>query len=250
MSCSATDEGSEAGSKNFGRALKRVFGQQDILKGIEEQKAVISFLMNEKRRALFSHLCQHPCDHLRGIARALDISATGASWHLRTLVDAGYVEHAEIKARKVFWPKGMVLKRDIGLVACLRRPYPLKMLVIISKRGPARENLLVSELGESQQRVNHWLDWLVGVGLLARKGKARQTRYVISDKLLKKVGGYETRAIPQSERLLSLLEKDGLMPRKPFFRGTKLSVEIKLPAGKQRIRLECDPFAEVASIIK
>ena len=73
---------------------------------------------------------------------------------------------------------------------------------------------------------------------------------MISDKLLKKVRGYETRARPQSERLLNMLEKDGLKPRKPIFRGTKLSVEIRLPAGRQRIRLECDPIAEVASIIK
>ena len=46
----------------MGRALKRVFHQDDYMRKVEEQPARVSFLMNDVRRSIFIHLCANPCN--------------------------------------------------------------------------------------------------------------------------------------------------------------------------------------------
>ena len=94
--------------KSAGKALKRIFRQDDILSKIEEQPASFSLLMNPTRLKIYIHLCQNPCDHTRSIARAIETSLTTVNWHLGQLLEHEYLEAKTINGKKAYWPAGML----------------------------------------------------------------------------------------------------------------------------------------------
>ncbi len=239
-------------SPSAGRALQRVFHQEDLHKGIEEQTATVTFLMNHRRRSIFTHLCERPCDHVRGVARAMDISAPTAALHLGRLCEAGYVKKKHLGRKVIYRPGGMLQDADVDMVLALRMPASARLLKIISSDGDGgtRENELVSKLKAKQQNVNIWLGRLLGVKLLSREGTGPGIRYRISPYSMKVVERYRTAARDFADTILALLDADGLRPRKPRVNGTRLYVEITLPAGKERLRFECSPVAYLARVIK
>jgi predicted ArsR family transcriptional regulator len=235
----------------MGRALKRVFRQDDLLKGVEEQPASISFLMNDIRRAIFLHLCKNPCDHVRGVARTLKMSAPGATWHLERLCDTGYVEKKTVGRKNVFWPSKMLRKSDVNMFVHLRKRKHLKVLKVVST-GPdgVKEAEIVTQLGVKQQNVNIWLKTLLSENLLSKEGSGRGAKYLIPQELIKAAELYRARAKDFAELILKLFETDGLRPKKPVIRGTVLSIELLLPKGNERLRFECNPLAAVGRILK
>lgn len=242
---------SPAEKSRMGRALKRVFRQEDLLKGVEEQPASVSFLMNDVRRAIFLHLCKNPCDHVRGVARTLKMSAPGVTWHLERLCDSGYVEKEAVGRKNVFWPTKMLRKPDVKTLVLLRKQEHLNVLEMVSiDQGGVKEVEIVSQLGVKQQNVNIWLRILLSENLLLKKGTGRGAGYIISKKLGKTYEHYKADAKNFAEHILKLLETDGLRPKKPVIRGTVLSIELSLPEGKQRLRFECNPLAAMGRIFK
>jgi predicted transcriptional regulator len=243
--------GSPAQKTKMGKALLRVFRQEDLIKGVEEQPASVSFLMNEVRRSIFLHLCLKPCDHVRGIARSLEMSPPGVSWHIKRLYNAGYIENKLVGRKSVFWPTGMVLINDIRKFVVLRKAEYLHILKIMAAhKDGVKEYEFVRQLGTKQQNVNLWLKALVTEDVLMKQDGGRGARYFISPKLSTLVVEYSLRVKDYATYLQELLETDGLRPKKAVVRGTRLYVEVSLPAGKQKLSFECSPLATVSRILK
>jgi len=239
-------------SRSAGKALQRVFRQEELHKHVEEQKASVSYLMNVNRRNLLIHLCSNPCDHVRGVARAMHLSAPAATWHLRVLCESGHLSKTYFKKRKLFWLAGMIRSRDIEMVATLRMPPAFKILTAVSGMHgkEAKESHLAAKLKMSQQNTNIWLCRLVKAGLITRDGAGPGTKYTISTSSMNSVEQYEAKAKEFSESMIEKLDIDGLKPGKARVRGTRLFVEVTLPSGKERLKFECNPLADLARILK
>lgn len=236
----------------MGRALKRVFRQEDLLRKIEPQPATESFLMSDSRRRIFQHLCQNPCDHVRGVAKATGTSAPASGWQLNALKKAYLLESITLRRKKVYWPRDMLDYQDIPAAEMFRRVWAGQLLALAlrTQKNGMTESEAVEELRESQQKVNNWLGLMSLVGILAKSGAGRGARYKISSDFIKKVRYYEARAEGYSVFLLGLVETDGLIPKGPRLTGTTLSVNVKLPSGRRRLRLECNPLATAARVMK
>jgi predicted transcriptional regulator len=234
-----------------GKSLKRIFRQDENLKKIENQPASISMLMNSRRMDIFLHLCQNPCDHTRSIARKMGENLTAVNWHLGQLFQKGYIESANIKGKRVYWPTGMVMPGDVEMVKTLRNGWALQIFKAISESEVgARQKSIVIKMQEIQQNVNVWLEIMTSVGLLEKVGQHMGTRYRIPAKMSEKVAEYDNTAKQYSETVLSTLKNDGLMPNKSRLRGSRLSVNVKLPFGTKKVSIECNPLAPLKGVLK
>jgi predicted transcriptional regulator len=232
-----------------GKSLKKIFRQDETLKKIENQPASVSMLMNPIRLSLFLHLCQNPCDHTRSIARNMGVTLTGINWHLGQLFQKGYLESINIKGKRVYWPTGMVMQEDILIVKTIRNEWAQQIIKVISENnGETRQKCIVSKMQTIQQNVNVWLDNMTTDGLLEKHGHRMNARYSVATKIPLKVAEYDDAAKGFSANILISLRNDGLMPNKPRFRGSRLSVNVKLPSGKRRLNIECSPMAPLRRV--
>ncbi len=229
--------------KTAGRALKRIFKQDDILSKIEEQPASFSLLMNHTRMKIFIHLCQSPCDHTRSIARAIETSLTTVNWHLGQLLENEYLEAKAVHGKKVYWPAGMLISKDAELVNCIRQDIVLAILRYLSQTGDTRQKEIVKKMNMKQQNIDFWLKKMISCGILKRKGKGIGTTYHVSKNLADKVAEHDSKARTFSRIVFDLFYYDGLMPSNSRFKGSRVGIDVKLPSGKKRIHLECNPLA-------
>ena len=232
-----------------GKALKRIFRQDDILGKIEEQPASFSLLMNSTRLKIYIHLCQNPCDHTRSISRAIETSLTTVNWHLGQLLEHEYLEAKTVNGKKAYWPGGMLVSKDAELVNCMRQDIVPQIMRKISNEG-ARQKDIVKDMNMKQQNIDFWLKKMISCGILERKGKGMGTTYQISKKLAKKVAEFDSEARTFSRIVFDLFYYDGLMPSNQRFKGTRVSIDVKLPSGKNRIHLECNPLAIIRRFVQ
>ena len=235
--------------RTAGRALKRIFKQDDILGRIRQQPASFSLLMNPTRLNIFIYLCQNPCDHTRSIARNIG-SLTTVNWHLKQLLEHGYVEAKVVNQKKLYWPKGMLLDNDLELIGCMRKDLARKIIGTISQKGEIRQKEIVKTLGVRQQNIDFWLLKMMDCGLIVKKGQGIGATYAISKESAKKVKRYDEKARAFSMTIMQLLHNDGLMPEKKRYKGTRLSVQVNLPDGKRRIHIECSPMAAIRRYVR
>lgn len=234
-----------------GKSLKRIFGQDEALAGIESQEAASSLLMNRARLDIFLHLCRNPCSHARSIARDLGRSLNATVWHLKRLLAAGYLEAASSGGRLHYWPAGMVRHEDAEIVARLNSGSGRAVArAILAEGGSASQASIVLAVQESQQTVSARLAVLVKDGAIDRPGNRHGTAYSLSGKTLALASGYRESAGAWSAAVLALLREDGLFPKKPALRGTRLGVQVSLPSGKERLAIECNPLAFLERLLR
>jgi len=235
--------------KTAGKALKKIFRQDDIFGKIEAQPANFSLLMNPTRLEIFIHLCQNPCDHTRSIAREVKTSLSTVNWHLGQLLEYGYLEAMPVKGRKLYWPRGMVAIEDAEMIGCLRHGAPPGILRIISRDHGVRQRTIVESMHMKQQNIDFWLNRMVECKLIHRNGRGMGVTFHISEYLAGRMIEYDNSARSFSRNISELFRNDGLMPKDVRFRNTRLGVDIKLPTGRRRIHLECSPLASVRAVV-
>jgi hypothetical protein len=177
-------------------------------------------------------------------------SAHTTTWHLNILCDAGYLESTSVGRKRIFWPKGMLKSSQAELAALLRKPVIVRILAATSKSEKTTEKQLQTILKVKQQNLNVWLKQMCASNILIKSGRGKGTTYEIAYGFETMITGYRSKTKLYSVRLLKMLEKDGLLPKKPKFRGSVLSVTIILPSGQDSIKLECNPFATVSKLMK
>jgi hypothetical protein len=207
--------------------------------------------MNEARLNIFLHLCDCPCDHARGFAQRLGIAPTAAAWHAKALLRTGILESAFSKGKALLWPQGMVKPDDAAMVGELTRDRGLGILDAISRAGgKASPAQIAGMTRQSRQMIAARLEGLESSGVVRREGSGRAAAYSVSERAAAAAAGYREAARDCSARLLAILEGDGLFPRGAVFKGTVLRVDVSLPSGRRRLKLECDPLAHLERTLR
>ena len=220
--------------------MKKAFGQEDLFESIEPQFAKVSLLMNHTRLEIYLYLQKNPCQHLRGISRALDLSAPTVSWHLKRLVHSNYVETAGSGGKNIFWVTGMINHDDIGRFMAFNNPAFVQILKFaIKSENGFREKDVVRTAGDEQQLVNLRLKKLVGLDLLKREGVGIRTKYYLSDNIKKMNGHYSAKISHLASSLITVFSADGLRPRTVRKRGHRLTVNLTLPGGSRTVTMDC-----------
>jgi predicted transcriptional regulator len=127
----------------------------------------------EVRQRVYDVVRRYPGIHLREIERQSGVSAPLAQYHLRKLVDEGFVEMHEQGGYARHFPtaKGKaarVTPEDVPLVGVLREEVPLHIVLLLLDRGPLTHTALVAELGIAKSTVSYHLAKLAEAGVVAR----------------------------------------------------------------------------------
>jgi len=233
-----------------GRSLRRIFRQDDTLRKITVQPATVSLLMNETRLRIFAHLFLNPGDHVRSIARGTRLNLNSVSLHLSRLESSEYVGSSTAQGKRVYWPKGMVEPEDIGLLIVIRQDWAIRALKSIAAAArPLTQKEIAGAMKCTQQTADIRLKRMVSIGLLLKHGQGKGAKYTVHSGLPVRYRTYAVRSKRTAGSAVDILRKDGLMPSDARLRGTRLSLNVKVPGSNRRIHLECNPLAPLKPIL-
>jgi len=112
------------------KALKKTIIRPDRTIGLEQEteKEHVSILMNKKRQEILQFIFKYPCIHLHGIAQNFGYSINATRWHLRKLMDIGYVNDYNFSNRKIYYPNNSLCELDIKILGLLAKIKPMLTL--------------------------------------------------------------------------------------------------------------------------
>lgn len=141
------------------------------------------------RRDLYQFVRQNPGFHLREIARSLGLSITLADYHLRFLEKNDLVSWTMDGEYKRYYPRSMPGDQDARpaltnlqkqVLAYLRQPVPLKVLVFLMERDFATHKEILQHVSVSASTLSHHLKKMQYAGVLAR-AEAKDKGYRVAD---------------------------------------------------------------------
>ncbi len=235
---------------SLGKALQRIFQQEDLIRNIEAQDSTNSFFMSDIRREILFHLVGSPCDHLRGIAGHVSVKPPSANWHLSLLSEAGIVKSSTFRNRKVYWITGLIDNEHLEYLSLLRDKLDHDILRSLAIDGEMRENTVSREFEIKQQTAFKRLHYLENAGLIKGSGKGHGKLYAISQLLHELDSHYKDKAYDNQLAFMELLIKDGIRPKLRKRNGSLLYIDLNLPGGNERRKLQFNPIADVLAGMK
>lgn len=224
-----------------GKALEKVLhGEED-----EERAVRVSVLMNPVRQKLLSLLCKHPGASLGTISSKSDIPESTAAWHLRQLIESGYVGKERIRNRVTYFPAGLVDPNEIGLLGLLNNDIAKQLFLAILDSPGLSQRELARMLDKSDQSVQRLVRQLETYQLVSRTTDGRFARYFPSDGLKRAKDRNYQREREFGKDILRKLEADGLKPNLLRQSETEMMVEIQRSRSKAVLELSLDPFSTV-----
>jgi predicted transcriptional regulator len=213
------------------KALKKTIIRPDKTIGMDQEteKEHVSILMNKKRQEILQFIFKYPCIHLHGIARKLGFSINATRWHLRKLMDMGYLNEYKFSNRKVYYPNNSLRELDIQLLGLLNDKKIGPLFKLIYRNPGIIQCELCNRLGEKQSTI---------VDRLNQLGKFKLI-YSLKDGLYRRY--YSTQMINSREKLnrkplkkyrqflLLILEQDGVEPE--ILRTTDKNFHIQIKSG-------------------
>ncbi|MFQ6127773.1 MAG: helix-turn-helix domain-containing protein [Thermoplasmata archaeon] len=228
--------------EGVGKALRRVFGQEDLIRKLEPRKAGVSHLMNPKRRKIFAYLLRFPCSHLRQLSRVLRIPIQTLKWHLVELEKAGILSPALVGNKKCYFIPARIEREDIAALSLLSDGMNRKIVYLLMKRGPFSQKEIFTSLRTYRQAVQPRLKILEEAGMIHSSRRGRERTYKIADNLTEMRGRYLERKAEVSKRLREILDDDGLSPKvsKTLSRSTIYTIDTG--EGREEIEAFFDPL--------
>ncbi|MBI4999943.1 MAG: hypothetical protein HZB92_00225 [Euryarchaeota archaeon] len=234
--------------KSLGTALRRAFGQDDLFKGARRRPGGdSSLLMSPRRMGIFSHLTFRPCSTQRAVAIAIGVGAPSAAHHLRLLEGANYLSSHRGGKALVYFPLDMILAEDVAVFSLLAEDKARAALSFVFNRPGARQGAVRGALGTSQQECALTMHRLENAGLVTVERGPRITSYGPTELLQAKARAYAGRAQELGERMMALLERDGVMPALKSRKGSILIVEVDQGSERARARLNTDPLSSLSA---
>lgn len=219
--------------RKLGEALKAVVAEDYEA---EEAKGTESVLMNGNRRRVFEHVAWHPCCTASDVARALDVSGPTASWHLRKLVEAGYVVQSRMGRTRRFHVAGLSLEdADRSALAALSDEDASETLALVLTI-PGLTRTQVAERVGRPGRVPV-LDSLRRAGLVVPIADGRYRRYYGGPRVAVMERAAPKRMRNFRRRLLRTLERDRLSPEARVAPGDVLEVDVRFGDEAATLRL-------------
>jgi len=228
-------------SKGVGKALERV-----LLGGEDEERAGLeSVLMSPVRQRLFAFMCRYPGSQLKTVSAGNDISQSTAAWHLRQLMDAGYIGQWNVRKKVTYSPTGLVDKEDAELLELLNNEAAKVLFLTILSQPGLSQRELAKILGTSDQSIQRIVKRMEGFDLISRTTDGRFVRYFPSDGLKRARDRNYKREKEFRKDILRKLETDGLEPKIVRQSDAELMVEIHRSRFKSVLELSVDPFRTV-----
>ena len=85
-------------------ALKKTIKRPEKVDALDKEKVPVSVLMNPNRQKILQYLFRYPCTHLNSIARNFNYSVNNTRWHLRKLMETGYINDHKLGNKKLYLP--------------------------------------------------------------------------------------------------------------------------------------------------
>lgn len=228
-------------SKGVGKALERV-----LLGGEDEERAGLeSVLMSPVRQRLFAFMCRYPGSQLKMVSAGNDISQSTAAWHLRQLMDAGYISQWNVRNKVTYSPMGLVDKEDAELLELLNNEAAKVLFLTILSQPGLSQRELAKILGTSDQSIQRLVKRMEGLDLISRTTDGRFVRYFPSDGLKRARDRNYKREKEFRKDILRKLETDGLEPKIVRQSDAELMIEIHRSRFKSVLELSVDPFRTV-----
>lgn len=140
------------------------------------------------RRSVYDAVRRYPGIHVRGLERALAVSAQLANYHLKRLVEEGFVEGHEQGGYTRYYPtskgKGAkVTAKDLPVVGLLREEAPLHIVLLLLDHGPQTHAELVERAGGAKSTMSYHLHKLAEMGVVERVPTSPKLRLAERDRI-------------------------------------------------------------------
>lgn len=130
-------------------------------------------LGHHNRRAIYDHLLVLPGDHLRSIARQVELSLGAVGHHLRILLKDGFVHEEHVGSHRRFYPIGQGSeshRNELFRQHWKYRDLRLRVLLAVCRLREARAIDVARALSISRQLAAYHLVRLLESGLLRKEG--------------------------------------------------------------------------------
>jgi predicted transcriptional regulator len=133
-------------------------------------------LAHAARERIVTHLRAEPGDHLRGVARALDLTAQNASYHLRQLEACGLASSVRVGPRRCYYAtEGGRAARDRAEVnGLLAGGHRAAVLAAVLDAPGIHEAALARRIGVAHGSVSWSVRQLERDGLVARDARGNR----------------------------------------------------------------------------
>jgi DNA-binding transcriptional ArsR family regulator len=127
----------------------------------------------EVRQRVHEAVTRYPGLHLRGLERQVGVSAPLVQYHVRRLIEAGFIESREKGGYVRFYatPKAKSARlkpEDQALVGLLREEVPLHIALLLLDEGDLTHGALVERLGIAKSTVSYHLAKLAQAEVVVR----------------------------------------------------------------------------------
>jgi predicted transcriptional regulator len=139
----------------------------------------------DSRRRLYEFVTKFPGLHLREIARGVELDPNHAKYHLQYLEKHDLVSSRRQDGYWTFWPRHdeggatqeAVDRRDKDILAFLRRPVPLHIVLLLLDRPDLNQVDMLEHVGVGQSTLHYHLKKLEAAGVLVSQRPGRERVY-------------------------------------------------------------------------
>lgn len=176
---------------------------KNLIKEEEEERGFHIFA-NKHRRDIFRELTRAPCQTSSSLARALGYDVQDVEWHLKKLMENGFVEKRELK-KKLFYPSELVMEEDIPLFALLNTKSG--WLIVNSLKERCRDMPFLYR-HVSRSTAYRVISNLRTLGFLDEM-KGTKRLICLNDNFYEKIEKYDVMGIEFKKRFIERIEKRG-----------------------------------------
>lgn len=138
------------------------------------------------RKQVYDAVRRYPGIHVRGLERNLGVSAPLVQYHLKRLVDGGFVDAREQGGYTRYYATtkaGRVREEDRDLLGMLREEVPLHIALLLLDQGPMAHGALVQKLGMAKSSVSYHLAKLAQANIVEREPGTHRIRLAQPDRV-------------------------------------------------------------------
>ncbi len=141
------------------------------------------------RRRIFDHVKTFPGLHLRELARQVDLDPNHVRYHVRYLEQHGLVSGIREGGYVRYFPRvvgpvgyqDVLSPREKAALAVLRRPAPLRIVLVLLDRETASVGALAAEINLAHSTVNYHLRRMAAAGVVELRRNAGGRKYALTD---------------------------------------------------------------------
>jgi predicted transcriptional regulator len=229
------------------KALKSKIIRKDKIPDLEESKVPRGILMNSTRKHILQYLTRYPCVHLHGIAKEMGLSINNTKWHLDKLVENGYLSTQKLENKRIYYPMGMIEKKNIEILALVNNKNSDKIYPVIASIAGITQKEIAEFLDVKQQTLKDKIKKFEDYRLIKVVRDGKYKRYYPTDLIKIREKNNHNRSKEFRQIILKVLVNDGVNPN--VIRSTDRNLHIQITTGKEKsdLILYLNPFERLTT---